>query len=143
MKKKQQIPKKTDSTSYRVKTVLGGETVFSGTLKFNESLKINGRFEGVIESGGFLVVETGAEVIANVKVDVLVVGGKIRGDVYASSKLELLPGGHIEGNVYSPNLVMAEGAGVLGRCEMLAEPSNIDIFSMPLDRLKKTVARVE
>ncbi|PIE04635.1 MAG: hypothetical protein CSA76_03180 [Spirochaetales bacterium] len=137
------MPKKTDSTTYKVKTILGGETVFSGTLKFDESLKINGRFEGTIESGGFLVVESGAEIIADVRVGVLVVGGKIRGDVYASQRLELLSGGHIEGNVHSPNLVMAEGAGILGRCEMLADVSGIDIFAMPLDRLKKTVARVE
>ncbi len=137
------MAKKRDSASFKVTTVLGGETAFTGVLKFDDSLKINGRFEGSIESDGFLVVENGAQVLADVRVGSLVVGGEIRGDVHASRRLELLDGGCIHGNVRCPNLVMAEGTCILGRCEMLSDPLGIDIFSMPLEKLKKTVGRVE
>jgi cytoskeletal protein CcmA (bactofilin family) len=38
-------------------TVLGNETSFKGTMKFKDSLKIDGFFEGNIESSGSLYVE--------------------------------------------------------------------------------------
>ena len=38
----------------KISTTLGKETNFNGTLRFQESLKIDGKFEGDIESSGFL-----------------------------------------------------------------------------------------
>jgi cytoskeletal protein CcmA (bactofilin family) len=137
------MPRRIDNPNFKARTVLGGETKFNGVLRFDDSLKIDGRFEGAIESPGFLMVETGAEVVADVKVGNLVVGGVIRGDVTVSERIELLPGGQIFGDIRCPNLIMAEGTGFRGRCEMLLDPAGIDIFSMPLDRLKKTIPRVD
>ena len=59
----------------KISTTLGKETVFKGTMKFSESLKIDGNFEGDIESSGFLYIEEGAEVKADIKVRAVVVGG--------------------------------------------------------------------
>jgi len=129
-------------SSYKTQTVLGEETKFKGILKFEDSLKIDGYFEGAIESPGFLMVESGSEVVADINVGVLVVGGLIRGDVSASERLEVLPGGSILGNIRCTNLIMAENTGFQGDCEMLSDPSGIDIFSVPLDRLKKNIQRV-
>ena len=137
------MPRKAETPAFKARTVLGGETRFAGKLRFSESLKIDGRFEGTIESPGFLVVESGAEVIADISVGTLVVGGIVQGDVTASERLELLPGGQVVGNVRCPSLVMADGTGIRGRCEMLSDPSGIDIFSMPPDRLKKSISRVD
>jgi cytoskeletal protein CcmA (bactofilin family) len=136
------MSRRSEIPAYKVRTVLGGETKFNGILKYTDSLKIDGRFEGAIESTGFLMVESGAEVTADIKVGTLVVAGVIRGDVVAERRLELLPEGRIVGNIRCPNLIMAEGTGLQGRCEMLEDPSGTDIFEMPLDRLKKTIARV-
>ncbi|RKX70891.1 MAG: cell division protein [Spirochaetes bacterium] len=135
------MPRRMDS-SYKTQTVLGEETKFKGILKFEDSLKIDGYFEGAIESPGFLMVESGSEVVADINVGVLVVGGLIRGDVSASERLEVLPGGSILGNIRCTNLIMAENTGFQGDCEMLSDPSGIDIFSVPLDRLKKNIQRV-
>lgn len=136
------MPRITENPAFKVRTVLGGETKFNGILKYTDSLKIDGRFEGAIESSGLLMVESGAEVIADIKVGTLIVAGNIRGDVTAERRVELLPNGRIIGNVKCPNLIMVEGTGLQGRCEMLIDPAGTDIFAMPLDRLKKNIARV-
>ncbi len=136
------MPRLIESPVYKVRTVLGEETKFNGVLRFQDSLKIDGRFEGAVESPGFLMVETGAEVVADISVGTLVVGGIIHGNVTATERLELLPGGQIIGNIRCPNLIMAEGTVFRGLCEMLTDPSGVDIFTMPLDRLKKTILRV-
>jgi len=136
------MPRPNENPNYKARTILGDETRFNGILKFTESLKIDGRFEGAIESTGFLMVESGASVVADVHVGTLVVGGVIEGDVVADERLELLPGGRIVGNIRCPNLVMAETTGLQGRCEMLNDPAGVDIFALPRERLKKTINRV-
>ena len=65
------LPKDIESIS----TILGSETVFKGTMKFSKPLKIDGKYEGNIESEGFLYIEEGAEVRADIKVGSIVVGG--------------------------------------------------------------------
>jgi hypothetical protein len=36
---------------------------------------------------------------------------------------------------------MADETGFSGKCEMLPENQNIDIFAMPLERLRKSLGR--
>ncbi|OQX29797.1 MAG: hypothetical protein B0D92_01915 [Spirochaeta sp. LUC14_002_19_P3] len=127
----------------KVRTVFGRETHFTGTLKFKESLQINGRFDGIINSSGFLMVETGAVVNADIKTDTLVVAGTIKGDVYAAERLELLHGGKIIGNIRCLYLIAADSTSIQGRCDMIKDAADIDVFSLPLDQLKKSVNRVD
>jgi len=123
-------------------TVLGEETNFKGTLRFQDSLEIDGIFEGSIESPGFLMVEEGAEIVADINVGTLVVRGFIRGDVIAEERVEILAGGEIIGNIKCTRLVMDEGSDYRGRCEMLANPVGIDVFSMSRDEIKRAVNHV-
>ena len=136
------MARRTDN-AHKTRTVFGEETVFKGILHFNESLKIDGHFEGSIDSPGFLIVESGSEVVADINVGTLIVGGHIRGNVTASKRLEVLPGGSIIGDIRCSNLIMAEETSLQGDCQMIVDPAGIDIFKQPLDRLKKNIQRVE
>ena len=136
------MKKKSDSATWETRTVFGKETRFNGVLRYQESLKINGYFEGIIESPGFLMVTSSAVVQADVRMGTLVVGGKIKGNVQVSDRLIVLAGGQIIGNVRCPNLLVAEGTILQGMWEMIVAPENVDIFSMSSEALKKTVTRV-
>lgn len=124
------------------RTVLGNETRFNGVIQFQDSLRIDGYYEGSIESSGFLTVERGATVHATIRVGTLVVGGTIRGDIIATHLVEFLAGGMVIGNIRSPRLIVAEKTVFCGRCEMLADQGGGDIFRMPPERYKKNLARV-
>lgn len=123
-------------------TVLGNETSFKGTMKFKKSLKIDGSFEGNIESSGSLYIEENAVVRAQIKVGTIIVGGKVIGNIEATEKLELLDSGKIFGNVRTPNLKIAEGVEFDGECEMIKNPEDIDIFSATVSQLKQSVKNV-
>lgn len=123
-------------------TVLGRETSFRGTMRFNDSLKIDGFFEGNIESEGSLYIEKDAEVRAQIKVGKIIVGGKVIGNIEASEKLEMLESGKIFGNIRTPNLKVAEGVEFDGECEMIKNPEDIDIFSATVSQLKQSVKSV-
>lgn len=123
----------------KITTTLGKETNFNGVLRFRESLKVDGRFEGEIISPGYLVIENGAVVKANIKVGSIVIGGIIRGNVEATEKLEMLTTGQVFGNIRTAKLKIADGVVFEGKCEMIKSPEAVDIFSAPVDQLKKAV----
>jgi len=126
----------------KISTTLGKETVFRGTMKFSESLKIDGNFEGDIESSGFLYIEEGAEVRADIKVRAVVVGGVVHGNITASEKLEMLSTGQVYGNIRTAKLRIADGVVFDGRCEMIKGESEINVFSDTVEKLKDSIKTV-
>ena len=126
-----------------IATTLGKETVFSGTMRFTSSLKIDGSFEGEIESSGFLYVEEGARVKANIRVGSVVIGGVVHGNVIATKKLEMLSTGKVYGNVTTSRLKIADGVMFEGKCEMIKDPDDVDIFSSSVRKIKDSLQTVE
>ncbi len=125
-----------------IRTTLGRETNFKGIMRFDDSLKIEGRFEGEIISNGFLYIEEGAEVKADIKVASLVIGGIVHGNIVAVERLEMLETGRVYGNVKTKLLKIADGVVFDGKCEMIRESDNIDVFSLPVNELKKAVKSI-
>ena len=126
----------------RITTTLGKETDFHGTMRFKESLKIDGVFTGEIVSAGFLYIEQGASITANIHVGSVVVGGTVKGNIEATEKLEMLSTGKVFGNIRTGKLKIADGVVFEGKCEMIKNPQAINVLSGPVDQLKKTAQSV-
>ena len=126
----------------RINTTLGKETVFTGTMRFSKSLKIDGKFEGEIISTGSLYVEEGAVVQANIRVRSIVIGGVVRGNVEASERVEMLSTGQVFGNIRTAKLRIADGVVFEGKCEMIKDPDTVDIFSGSIEKLKSSLSSV-
>lgn len=121
-------------------TVLGNSTRLFGKLTFTDSLKINGYFEGEIESMGVLFVEEGAHVVADVKARIVIIAGHVDGNVVADDKVEMLETCKLVGDIRTKKLRIADGVSFDGKCEMIKDPDTVDIFSAPVETLKKTVS---
>jgi len=121
-------------------TVLGNTTKLSGSLSFTDSLKINGWFEGEIASKGILFIEEGAWVAADIKAREVIIAGHVEGNIAAEEKIEMLETCTLVGNVKTKKLRIADGVSFEGKCEMIKDPDTVDIFSAPVDTLKKTVS---
>ncbi len=126
----------------RMSTTLGKETVFTGTMKFTDSLQINGNLDGEIISGGKLYIEDSAVINANIEVGSIVVAGVVNGNIIATEKLEILNTGKVFGNIRTARLRIADGVVFKGKCEMIRDPKTVDIFSAGVEKLKKTVGSV-
>ena len=126
----------------RITTTLGKETDFNGVMRFRDSLKIDGSFSGEIVSSGFLYIEQGATITANIRVGSIVVGGTVKGNIEATEKLEMLSTGKVYGNIRTGKLKIADGVVFEGKCEMIRNPQAINIFSGPVDQLKKSAQSV-
>jgi cytoskeletal protein CcmA (bactofilin family) len=91
---------------------------FQGDLSFEETFRIDGRFEGRIRSGSELIVGEGAEVSAEIEVERISVNGTLRGSVQASGRIELLARARVNADLVTPSLRIEEGAFFQGSCQM-------------------------
>ena len=97
---------------------------FQGELTFEETFRIDGRFEGKIRSGAELILGDSADVDAEIEVGRLSVNGKLQGNVKATERIELLAKARVYGTLASPLLKVEEGAFFQGNCQM-AEKSKV------------------
>ena len=118
---------------------LGEDTLFKGVLRFDNSLRISGKFEGTIESDGFLYVEKGAEISADINVNSVIVGGTIHGDIRARDNLVMLETGKVFGNIETGCLKANDGFEFKGKCEMINDRIPADIFSITATQLRKSL----
>jgi cytoskeletal protein CcmA (bactofilin family) len=79
---------------------------------------------------------------ANIKVGSVVVGGVVRGNIEASERLEMLATGRVYGNIRTAKLNIADGVVFEGKCEMIKNPEAVNIFSAPVEQIKKTTQSV-
>ena len=102
-----------------IATVFAKDTELSGDLSFKKSLQINGKFDGEITSGGYLVIGEGAEVKANIKAKTVVLMGTVYGNIEAVNRLEIHADGKLYGNIRTAQLKIADGVVFEGKCEMI------------------------
>ncbi len=116
---------------------LGTGTRLKGKLRFTGSVTIRGEYEGEIDATGFLYIQEGATVKADVRAERIIVGGTVHGNIEAKSEVEMLPGCTVYGNVRSGRVRIADGVIFEGRCEMLRNAETLDVFSAPLEQLRR------
>jgi cytoskeletal protein CcmA (bactofilin family) len=93
-------------------------TVFKGEVTFEETLRIDGKFEGAIRSGKNLIIGESADVDAEIEVEALYVSGRLRGNAKISGRIELSSEARVEANLSTDILVVEEGAVFEGQCSM-------------------------
>ncbi len=99
---------------------LSGGTNFKGDLMFEGTVRIDGRFEGNINSKDSLVIGENAAVDAEIHVGKIIISGRVSGNISAIESVEINSKAKVHGNIkLSGNqLVIHEGAVFSGGCEM-------------------------
>ena len=95
---------------------------FTGKLSFKDTVRIDGRFEGEIESQNTLIVGESGSVHADIRSEVVVVLGEVKGDIIANQQVTLHKSARVVGNLWTKALVVEEGAEFTGKIEMGKEP---------------------
>ncbi|MFK7894983.1 MAG: polymer-forming cytoskeletal protein [Myxococcota bacterium] len=100
---------------------IGRATTITGNIVAEEDLEIHGTIEGSVLLDKHQVT-VGAEgvVQASVEAKVVMVHGKITGDVTATELIEVKPGGIVGGDVKAPRMIMHDGAVIVGGLDMSA-----------------------
>ena len=116
--KKEQKQVKPMKEAQHIDTLIGVHSVFTGNLSFEGAVRIDGRFEGNIQSekDGTLIVSEGAFIKGEVNVPNLVLHGDINGNVRASQNLKIGVKGVLNGDVEYKVITLSEGSAINGRC---------------------------
>ena len=106
-----------------IKAYLGSDALFKGALSFEGTVRIDGKFEGQVETNDTLVIGETGDMKADVNVGTLVCKGKLNGAVVASKKIEMHPASKITGNIQTPALSIELGAVLDGHLNMTERES--------------------
>lgn len=96
---------------------------FSGELKFTNSLRIDGKFQGKIISSDELIIGEKGDIDAEIEVGRISISGTVKGTIKAAEKVELLPRSKVNASIITKHLVINEGAIFNGSCSMDAKES--------------------
>jgi len=136
------MPKREGKKKDADMVVLGKTTIFTGILKFNTTLRIQGCFRGTIEAEGALIVDKDAVVEADhIMVSSLTVYGHISGTVYAMDKVDMHSGARVHGDVSAARLRIADGVLFEGKCKMTGVDKDVEIFHRPTEEIKADLQR--
>src|SRR2546421_7518251 len=93
------------------------EPELNGEIRFKDLLRVNGYVAGrILSEKGTLIVATEARVDAEIEVGVVVISGRVNGNVIGHERVELSPGAVIMGNISTNSLAVKPGAFFHGDC---------------------------
>jgi cytoskeletal protein CcmA (bactofilin family) len=131
------MPKQGKKKSKTEIVILGKTTSFTGIIKFETTLRIQGIFRGTIEASGDLIVDREALVDADhITVNSLTVYGNISGTVHAYEKVDMMSGAKVHGDVTASRLRIADGVLFDGKCKMTNVDKDVEIFHRPVEEIK-------
>ena len=124
---------------HEAEKVLDVDASMQGTLNFKDpvNLRINGTFEGVLNTQGNLFIGENAVVNADITGESITIAGKVSGNVTALKDLKIISPARVIGDIKSPLLSIAEGAIFDGTSRMLTKPDEIAVNTMTPDDLAK------
>ena len=103
-----------------VETLIGPRVVIRGDVHFSGGLYVEGTIQGAViaDEGCPDAVVTLAQngvIEGEVRAPHVIVNGQLRGDVYATGRIELAVNARVQGNIYYQVVEMAAGAMISGR----------------------------
>ena len=101
-------------------TIIGRDTLFEGTMKVENSVRIDGVFKGELTCSGALTISQSGEVYAQLEGKDIYVNGIVNGTVRAE-KVRLDSQARFIGDIDADALSVSEGAIFHGSCSMNRE----------------------
>jgi cytoskeletal protein CcmA (bactofilin family) len=90
----------------------------TGELSFDDTFRIDGKLTGNVVSKGNLIVGERGEVDGEIRVGRVFISGVVRGTMKISERAEITATGKVFADLFTPALMIEEGAFFEGRCSM-------------------------
>ena len=134
---KEKTNMKKDETE--IKAYMGEDTVFNGSLTFDGTVRIDGKFEGQVITEDTLIIGETGHLMAEISAGTVICMGRVEGTVMASKKVEIHSTSKVVGNVKSPALYIELGGVLDGTCDMTGKESKIIPLVKTEEKEKKSI----
>ena len=91
---------------------------FKGELEFEDTMRIDGKFNGKIHSKNELIVGESAHIEGDIHVGRIAISGTVVGKIIADTRVEIHRNGKVYSDIDTPALIIEEGAIFQGNCVM-------------------------
>lgn len=98
---------------------------FKGELEFEDTMRIDGRFNGKISSKNELIIGDAAHIEGDIHVGRIAISGTVMGKIVAAQRVEIHRNGKVYCDIDTPALVIEEGALFQGSCVMNERKANV------------------
>ena len=96
-------------------------TIIKGEIVSSSDIRIDGTFDGKVQSNGRVVIGESASVKGDIICENLDLWGKVDGNVYVKDNLSLKQGCTVNGNVHIRRFCVELGSTFNGNCKMITE----------------------
>jgi len=133
---------KKQTAENKIDTMVGANTRVNGDIQFNGGLHVDGVVKGNVsadpDTGSTLSIADSGTVDGGVSVPFVLLNGIVKGDVFASQRVQLGPTARVIGNVYYNLIQMSEGAEINGK--LVHQPEGQVPLLEQTNRLDETAA---
>ncbi|HSP14944.1 MAG TPA: polymer-forming cytoskeletal protein [Thermoanaerobaculia bacterium] len=91
---------------------------FKGEMEFEDTMRIDGKFNGKIVSKNELIVGESAHIEGDLHVGRVAISGTVVGKIVAEQRVEIHRNGKVYSDIETPALIIEEGAIFQGNCVM-------------------------
>ena len=98
-------------------SIIAAGLTIEGKIEGSGNIRVSGRFKGNVNVKGELTIEPGASIDGEVNADTVLVGGEVRGQIVASSRVEFKESGTLIGDLKAGSLTVAAGSRMRGKVE--------------------------
>ena len=98
---------------------------FKGEMEFEDTMRIDGRFNGRITSKNELIVGESAHIEGDIHVGRIAISGTVVGKIVADQRVEIHRNGKVYSDIDTPALIIEEGAIFQGNCVMGDRKGNV------------------
>ena len=114
-----------------INSIIGEGTRFNGEFDLNGLLRIDGDFCGTVRTEGKVLVGKNGRAECTVYAGTVVVGGILRGNIFANEKVVILSTGIVLGNIHSPRFIVEEGVIFNGTARIVEGETKTDSGNPP------------
>jgi len=107
--------------------MIGEGTVFEGTLRSENDLRISGRIVGKLHVGGKAIVATEGVVEGEMIATNAEVAGSVQGEIRIKELLVLKGSARVDGNIEATRLIVEEGSIFNGKCQMTKDAGKVKV----------------
>jgi cytoskeletal protein CcmA (bactofilin family) len=104
-----------------INSIIGEGTCFNGEFDLNGLLRIDGDFCGTVRTDGKVLIGKNGRAECTVYAGTVVIGGIVRGNIFANEKVVILSTGIVLGNIHCPRFIVEEGVIFNGTAKIIRE----------------------
>jgi cytoskeletal protein CcmA (bactofilin family) len=114
-------------------TIIGKDTVITGTLDVKGGLRVDGTAKGKVICNDAITIGSTGVVESEIEAGTVIIAGRLIGNITAAEKVELQAKCEVEGDIRTKSLVIEQGAVFCGACNMKDNAPDLG-FLAPKDR---------